>query len=212
MPVVNHSFRSPWTRLRAPFAVVAVAVLFGGAVVAPFSMPSAQADEAAFQARITQEFVPNENPEDDLVFAEVPTVTLPDPEEERKRLEAEKAAAEAEAAKKDQSSSASAPARYTGGGAPAEWMAAAGIPESDWFYVDQIVSRESGWNPNATNATSGACGLAQALPCSKVPGGNGYDPVANLIWANQYAHTCVSGRMYCGWKGAFDFWQANDWW
>lgn len=210
VPVVNHSFRSPWTRLRAPFAVVAVAVLFGGAVVAPFSMPSAQADEAAFQARITQEFVPNENPEDDLVFAEVPTVTLPDPEEERKRLEAEKAAAEAEAAKKNQSSGAGgggAPAKYTGGGAPAEWMAAAGIPESDWGYVDMIVSRESGWNPNATNASSGACGLVQALPCSKVPGGNGYDPVANLMWGHGYA----TGR-YGGWAQAAAFWQANHWW
>ena len=95
---------------------------------------------------------------------------------------------------------------YTGGGSPAEWMAAAGIPESDWGYVDAIVSRESGWNPNATNASSGACGLVQALPCSKVPG-NGYDPVDNLRWAVGYAH----GR-YGSWAGAYAFWQANHWW
>ncbi|GAA1691757.1 hypothetical protein GCM10009808_05920 [Microbacterium sediminicola] len=95
---------------------------------------------------------------------------------------------------------------YSGGGSPAEWMAAAGIPESDWGYVDYIVGRESGWNPNATNRSSGACGLVQALPCSKVPG-NGYDPVDNLRWANGYA----VGR-YGSWAGAYNFWINNHWW
>ncbi|GAA2926875.1 hypothetical protein GCM10010458_06210 [Microbacterium luteolum] len=103
-------------------------------------------------------------------------------------------------------SSGSGPLFYTGGGAPAEWMAAAGIAESDWGYVDYIVSKESGWNPNATNSSSGACGLVQALPCSKVPG-NGYDPVDNLRWANGYA----TGR-YGSWAGAHAFWTNNHWW
>ncbi|MFT4156574.1 MAG: transglycosylase SLT domain-containing protein [Microbacterium sp.] len=103
------------------------------------------------------------------------------------------------------SSAGSLPA-YTGGGAPADWMAAAGIAESDWKYVDYIVSRESGWNPNATNASSGACGLVQALPCSKVPG-NGYNPVDNLKWGNGYA----VGR-YGSWAGAYAFWTNNHWW
>jgi hypothetical protein len=95
---------------------------------------------------------------------------------------------------------------YTGGGSPAEWMAAAGIAQSDWGYVDYIVSRESGWNPNATNRSSGACGLVQALPCSKVPG-NGYDPVDNLRWGTGYAN----GR-YGGWAGAYAFWSTHHWW
>ncbi len=95
---------------------------------------------------------------------------------------------------------------YTGGGSPAEWMAAAGIAQSDWGYVDYIVGRESGWNPNSTNRTSGACGLVQALPCSKVPG-NGYDPVDNLRWASGYA----AGR-YGGWAGAYAFWVSHNWW
>ncbi|GAA1730125.1 transglycosylase SLT domain-containing protein [Microbacterium paludicola] len=95
---------------------------------------------------------------------------------------------------------------YTGGGSKEQWMAAAGIAQGDWGYVDYIVSRESGWNPNATNASSGACGLVQALPCSKVPGG-GYDPVANLTWANGYA----VGR-YGSWANAYAFWTSNHWW
>ncbi len=104
------------------------------------------------------------------------------------------------------SSGGGGPLFYTGGGAPAEWMSAAGISESDWGYVDYIVSRESGWNPNATNKSSGACGLVQALPCSKVPG-NGYDPVDNLRWATGYA----TGR-YGSWAGAHAFWTKNHWW
>jgi hypothetical protein len=111
--------------------------------------------------------------------------------------------------KSSSSSSQSAPAArpmYTGGGSPAEWMSAAGIAEGDWGYVDYIVSRESGWNPNATNRSSGACGLVQALPCSKVPG-NGYDPVDNLRWGNGYA----VGR-YGSWGAAYSFWSSNHWW
>jgi hypothetical protein len=96
--------------------------------------------------------------------------------------------------------------QYTGGGSAGEWMAAAGIAESDRGYVDYIVMRESSWNPNATNASSGACGLVQALPCSKVPG-NGYDPVDNLRWATGYA----VGR-YGSWSAAYDFWTRNHWW
>ncbi|XRD70704.1 transglycosylase SLT domain-containing protein [Microbacterium esteraromaticum] len=99
-----------------------------------------------------------------------------------------------------------APPRYSGGGSKQDWMTAAGIAQSDWGYVDYIVSRESGWNPNATNPSSGACGLVQALPCSKVPG-NGYNPVDNLRWGNGYA----TGR-YGSWAAAYDFWTRNHWW
>ncbi len=95
---------------------------------------------------------------------------------------------------------------YTGSGSASEWMAAAGIAASDWAYVDYVVSQESGWNPNAVNSSSGACGLVQALPCSKVPG-NGYDPVDNLRWATSYA----TGR-YGSWAGAYAFWISNHWW
>lgn len=96
--------------------------------------------------------------------------------------------------------------RYTGGGTKDEWLSASNIPQEYWGYVDAIVSKESGWNPNATNRSSGACGLAQALPCSKVGGKGGYDPVTALNWMNSY----VNGR-YRGWKGAWDFWRANKW-
>lgn len=104
------------------------------------------------------------------------------------------------------SSGGGGPLFYAGGGAPADWMAAAGIAEGDWGYVDYIVSKESGWNPNATNRSSGACGLVQAYPCSKVPG-NGYDPVDNLCWGNGYA----IGR-YGSWAAAYQSWVQKNWW
>ncbi|RGE21605.1 hypothetical protein D1J51_06805 [Leucobacter sp. wl10] len=202
---------SRWSRFRAPVAVVAVAGILGVAVVAPFAMPPAEADAQtlAFQQRIHQQFTPNPSPEADLVFTEVPVDIS---SEERQRIEAEKAAEDAkkkaaeEASSKQPPSSPAAPPRYTGGGSPAEWMAAAGIAESDWGYVDFIASKESGWNPNATNASSGACGLIQALPCSKVPG-SGYNPVDNLRWANGYAVD-----RYGSWAAAYAFWTANSWW
>jgi uncharacterized protein YabE (DUF348 family) len=95
--------------------------------------------------------------------------------------------------------------RYTGGGSKTDWLRASGIPESEWGYVDFIVGRESGWNPNAQNPSSGACGLAQSYPCGKQSKyGHWTDPVANLKWQYEY----VKGR-YGSYKGAYDFWQAN---
>lgn len=85
------------------------------------------------------------------------------------------------------------------------WLAASGIPESVWPLVDYIVTRESGWNPNAVNPSSGACGLGQQLPCGKWPGAWN-DPVAALVAMNDY----VNGR-YGGWSQAHAFWSANHW-
>ncbi len=93
---------------------------------------------------------------------------------------------------------------YTGGGSKTEWLAASNISQENWGYADFLVSRESGWNPNATNASSGACGLAQALPCNKVPG-NPYNPVDSLNWMNGYVNR------YGGWEGAYNFWVSHRW-
>ena len=48
-------------------------------------------------------------------------------------------------------------------------------------------NRESGWNPNSYNKKSGACGIPQALPCSKikkVEGSN--DWKAQIRWGIKY--------------------------
>ena len=122
---------------------------------------------------------------------------------------AEKAAADARRGGSSRGSASKATSSsplYTGGGSKDEWLRASGIAESDWGYVDYIVSKESSWNPNATNASSGASGLVQALPCGKVPG-SCFNPVDNLKWANGYA----VGR-YGSWAQAYAFWTSNHWW
>lgn len=37
-----------------------------------------------------------------------------------------------------------------------------------WGSLEELIQRESTWNPYAVNSSSGACGLGQALPCSKM--------------------------------------------
>ena len=93
---------------------------------------------------------------------------------------------------------------YNPNGTHEEWMRAAGIAPENFAYVEFLVARESGWNPNAVNRSSGACGLPQALPCSKL-GPNWNNPVVALSWMNGYV-----GR-YGGWAGAYNFWMTHHW-
>jgi hypothetical protein len=56
-------------------------------------------------------------------------------------------------------------------GSPKELMkqrVAAIWGEEHWPSMDNIISHESGWDLFIVNRSSGACGLAQALPCSKL--------------------------------------------
>ncbi len=73
--------------------------------------------------------------------------------------------------------------------------------------LDWIIQHESGGNPYAMNA-SGACGLGQSLPCSKVLNACGsLDNVGCQIeWVRNY---CVS--RYGSTANAKSFWVANRW-
>ena len=86
-------------------------------------------------------------------------------------------------------------------GSCADWMAAAGIP--DIYSTHKLIINESGCNPNAVNPSSGACGIPQALPCSKIAH-CGVEPVCQLRWMDQY----VKGR-YGSWDGALAAWNAR---
>lgn len=70
-------------------------------------------------------------------------------------------------------------------GSHTDWMLAAGMDPANFDYVEFIVQQESGWNPNAVNPTSGACGLGQQLPCGKWAGGSN-NPIAALVAMNGY--------------------------
>ena len=91
-----------------------------------------------------------------------------------------------------------------------DWMAAAGIAASDYGYVNYIVDKESHWNPLSKNTRSGATGLCQALPGSKMASaGSDWEtnPITQLRWCNSYA----VGR-YGSWAKAYEFWAQKHWW
>jgi hypothetical protein len=85
-------------------------------------------------------------------------------------------------------------------------MVAAGILPVDFGAVDYIITHESGWDPNATEPTTGAHGLPQALPYSKT--GCGWsDALCQLHWANIYAVA-----RYGGWWKAQAYWAIHRNW
>lgn len=50
-----------------------------------------------------------------------------------------------------------------------QMAAARGWTGVEWQALDVLWGKlESGWNPNNVNRSSGACGIPQALPCSKI--------------------------------------------
>lgn len=92
-----------------------------------------------------------------------------------------------------------------------DWMQAADIPQSDWPYVDSIITKESQWRHQTWNTLgSGAYGLCQALPAAKMASaGDDYmtNPVTQLKWCSNYA-----AERYGSWAEAYAFWQDNYWW
>ena len=86
-------------------------------------------------------------------------------------------------------------------GSCADWMAQAGIPNT--YSTNKLIINESGCNPNAVNPSSGACGIPQALPCSKIAH-CGVEPVCQLRWMDGY----VKGR-YGSWDGALAAWNSR---
>lgn len=69
-----------------------------------------------------------------------------------------------------------------------------------------IFMKESGNNPGAINASNGACGLGQALPCSKMPCSlSDYNCQVNFF-------TGYAVSRYGSWDGAWAFWLGHSWW
>lgn len=83
------------------------------------------------------------------------------------------------------------------------WLANAGV--SDIADAEYLINRESGCNPNAVNPSSGACGVAQELPCGK-SGCTLGDGQCEVIWMNQY----VIDR-YGSWANAAAHERAYNW-
>jgi colicin import membrane protein len=78
-----------------------------------------------------------------------------------------------------------------------------------WSAFNSIVQRESGWNPNAMNLSSGAYGLGQALPGSKMAA-YGADwrtnPATQVTWLIGYIRS-----RYGTPNAAWGFWSSHGW-
>ncbi|MFD7257919.1 transglycosylase SLT domain-containing protein [Streptomyces sp. NPDC059874] len=74
---------------------------------------------------------------------------------------------------------------------------------------DKIISHESGWDYTATNASSGAYGLVQALPASKMASAGAdwkTNPATQIKWGLDYMN-----ERYGSPVEAWNFWSANHW-
>ncbi|MEU6367164.1 transglycosylase SLT domain-containing protein [Streptomyces sp. NPDC046931] len=84
------------------------------------------------------------------------------------------------------------------------------IPDATQFEAfNKIVTHESGWNVHATNASSGAYGLVQALPGSKMAAAGAdwkTNPATQIKWGLNYMNS-----RYGSPAAAWNFWSTHHW-
>ncbi|MET9951612.1 transglycosylase SLT domain-containing protein [Streptomyces sp. NPDC012769] len=83
------------------------------------------------------------------------------------------------------------------------------VPPSQYASFSKIVEHESGWNHTATNSSSGAYGLVQALPASKMASAGSdwkTNPATQIKWGLDYMND-----RYGSPNAAWNFWQTHGW-
>lgn len=88
-----------------------------------------------------------------------------------------------------------------------DYLLSNGYTEADFTATVFIISHESGWRVNATNASSGAYGLPQALPGSKMS-------TAGADWQTNYQTQLKWFWNYCASRygsiqGAYNYWLVH---
>lgn len=128
-------------------------------------------------------------------------------EQEKKELE-EKLQAKLDAQKKAQEQAKLASTKVNIPGTCKDWMTQAGITDMANAYF--IFQKESNCNPTAKNKSSGAYGVCQSLPGSKMASAGSdwqTNPITQMKWCQTYAQS-----RYGSWSNAVAFWNANKWW
>lgn len=124
-------------------------------------------------------------------------------EEERKQKEAD------EAAKRERAKNSEAK-QFSDGRAAFDQIADDyGLSAEEKQMWEYIIVRESGFDPYATNPSSGAYGIPQALPGGKMASAGAdwqTNPYTQLKWMYSYMEW-----RYGSISGAYTFWQANHW-
>ncbi|MEU0413961.1 lytic transglycosylase domain-containing protein [Streptomyces griseorubiginosus] len=130
-----------------------------------------------------------------------------------KKEAAEQAAKEAkeraEAKEKASRSASSFPVQSSYTVAQIQSMAASMVPSGQFQCFSNIVDHESSWNYRAVNASSGAYGLFQALPGSKMSSVGAdwqTNPATQIKWGLNYMDSRYGSPCE-----AWSFWQANHW-
>ncbi|RNL72565.1 transglycosylase SLT domain-containing protein [Streptomyces sp. I6] len=83
------------------------------------------------------------------------------------------------------------------------------VPGDQFQCFSNIVDHESSWNYRAQNPSSGAYGLVQALPGSKMASAGAdwqTNPATQIKWGLNYMNDRYGSPC-----GAWSFWQANRW-
>ncbi|MFC8361037.1 lytic transglycosylase domain-containing protein [Streptomyces griseorubiginosus] len=131
----------------------------------------------------------------------------------QKKEAAEQAAKEAkeraEAKEKASRSASSFPVQSSYTVAQIQSMAASMVPSGQFQCFSNIVDHESSWNYRAVNASSGAYGLFQALPGSKMSSVGAdwqTNPATQIKWGLNYMDSRYGSPCE-----AWSFWQANHW-
>ncbi|MEV5430976.1 transglycosylase SLT domain-containing protein [Streptomyces sp. NPDC052701] len=106
---------------------------------------------------------------------------------------------------------AAAPAQAaTAGASSARAIAQKMIGDPAQFQCfSRIVEHESGWDVGATNPSSGAYGLVQALPAAKMASAGPdwrTNPATQIEWGLDYMKDRYGSAC-----GAWNFWQSNGW-
>ncbi|WP_328750226.1 lytic transglycosylase domain-containing protein [Streptomyces sp. NBC_00285] len=130
-----------------------------------------------------------------------------------KKESAEKAAKEAkeraEAKKAASRDASSFPVQSSYTTAQIQAMASSMVPSGQFQCFSNIVDHESSWSYTAVNASSGAYGLFQALPGSKMSSvGSDWrtNPATQIKWGLNYMDSRYGSPCE-----AWSFWQANHW-
>ena len=84
-----------------------------------------------------------------------------------------------------------------------------GWSDGEFGSLVKLWNRESGWNPNTRNRSSGAYGIPQALPASKMKSA-GSDYMTNYRTQINWGLSYISSR-YGSPSSAWGYFQSNGW-
>ncbi|MEU1552091.1 transglycosylase SLT domain-containing protein [Streptomyces scabiei] len=108
-------------------------------------------------------------------------------------------------AQRQQTATRAAPAAVSG----ARNYAQSRLSSAQYQCLSNVVARESGWNHRAVNPSSGAYGLFQALPGSKMASAGSdwqINPLTQMRWGLSYMQARYGSPC-----GAWHFWLKNRW-